>query len=245
MESFNLGKHIPKSLDCRHAVCTECVMNPSGPPLQKCPICRQNIIQRSALPNDFSIMTYLESNSREQNFKRPRVKVENLIVQVLEASEDVDQRLKETVAAAQTVKNKSDIFHSYMKQLFEKCQQRCSSERLLTDDITNKHRDLENIKQELEASTRACMSLLDKSHVSADEADRCESKAMIAVENAKESSGKSQASDVAMWNIYRKLVMDTFTEISKVPPYDGAIFDAGNFYAIPMLHCSKQNTLQI
>ncbi len=227
LQPFGLDKLIPKSLDCRHAVCVQCVMNPG---LRSCPICRQNIIKRSALPNDFSIMAYLESNSRKQYLKERRVKVQKLIDQVLEASEDVDRRLKEeTTVAAQTVKNRSNIFNSYIKQLFEECQQRCSSERLLTDAISNKIGELEITKQQLESFTHACMSLLDNPDVTTDEIEMCETKALNVVENAK-GNAKSRASDLAMWNSYRQMVMETLAEISKVPPRDRTIIDTGNSY---------------
>ncbi len=96
MESFGLDKHIPKSLDCRHAVCAECVMNEGGrgQPLQRCPICRRAITDHSTLPNDLTLISYLEKNKREKYLKERKEKVKAIIEQVLEAAEDVDGRLK-------------------------------------------------------------------------------------------------------------------------------------------------------
>ena len=107
LESFGLEEHIPKSLDCRHAVCSECLVNAGGQPLQKCPICRRAINNYSAIPNDLSIIAYLEKNKREKYLKERKEKVKKLIEQVLEASEDVDERLKnQKVSTAKKVKEK-------------------------------------------------------------------------------------------------------------------------------------------
>ncbi len=116
LESFDLEEHIPKSLDCRHAVCTECVMNAGRQPLQRCPICRRAINNHSAVPNDLSIIAYLEKNKREKYLKERKEKVKTLIEQVLEASEDVGRRLKNE-NTAQIVEEASAIFSSYIKHL--------------------------------------------------------------------------------------------------------------------------------
>ncbi len=94
MESFGADEHIPKSLDCRHAVCAKCVMNEGGQPLQRCPICRRAITDHSTLPNDLTLISYLEKNKREKYLKERKEKVKAIIEQVLEAAEDVDGRLK-------------------------------------------------------------------------------------------------------------------------------------------------------
>ncbi len=227
LESFGLEEHIPKSLDCRHAVCAECVMNAGGQPLQRCPICRRAINNHSAIPNDLSIIAYLEKNKREKYLKELKEKVKKLIEQVLEASEDVDGRLRnQTVFTAKKVKEKSAIFSFYIKHLFEQCQQRCSSEPFLTDVMTKSKQELESISQELQTSLAACTSLLDNPHVTTDDIDRCESDALDAIKKAKES-GQFGTMDGTTWNSYRKLVMDTFAEISKVPPKHGSS-EAGN-----------------
>ncbi len=76
MESFDLDEHMPKSLDCRHAVCTECMLHPRGRPLRVCPICCRDIIDSSALPNDLSIIAYLEKIKREKYLKEQKKKSE-------------------------------------------------------------------------------------------------------------------------------------------------------------------------
>ncbi len=221
LESFGLEEHIPKSLDCRHAVCFECLVNAGGQPLQECPICRRAINNYSATPNDLSIIAYLEKNKREKYLRERKEKVKKLIELVLEVSEYVDERLKnQKVSTAKKVKEKSVIFSSYIKHLFEQCQQRCSSERFLTDVMINCHKELESTSQELQASLAACTSLLDNPHITMDDIDRCEAKALDAVKKAKESE-QSGTMDVTTWTSYRKLVMDTFAEISKVPPKHG------------------------
>ncbi len=225
LESFGLEEHIPKSLHCRYAVCSECVMNAGRKPLQKCPICRLAITNHSTLPNDLTLISYMEKKKREKYLKQREEKVKSLIEQVLEASDDVDGRLKNQTAA-QTVKDRSAIFSSYIKHLFEQCQQRCSSERFLTDVMTKSHKELESTSQELQASLAACTSLLDNPHVTTDDIDRCESDALGVVKKAKKR-GQSGNMDGTTWNSYRKLVMDTFAEISKVPPKDGSS-EAGN-----------------
>ena len=115
LESFGLDQHIPKSLDCRHAVCTECMRNAGGQPLQRCPICRRAITDHSTLPNDLTLISYLEKNKREKYLNERKEKVKNLIEQVLEASEDVDGLLKEQkVSNAQAAEERSVIFSSYI-----------------------------------------------------------------------------------------------------------------------------------
>ena len=221
MECFSLKEHIPKSLDCRHAVCAECVMNAGGQPLQRCPICRRAINNHSAIPNDLSIIAYLEKNKREKYLKERKEKVRNLIEQVLEASEDVGGRLKnEKVSAAQTVEERSAIFSSYIKHLLEQCQQRCSTKRFLTDIAAIIRKELESRQQELQTCLAACTSLLDNPHVTTDDIDRCESEALNAVRKARESE-KSGAIDRTTWNSCTQLVMKTFTEMSKIPPKSG------------------------
>ena len=227
LESFDLEEHVPKSLDCRHAVCAECVMNPHGPPLQGCPVCRQEIINRSVLPNDLSIIAWLEKKKQKRYWKKRREKIKSMIELVLEASEDVDRLLKEdTVSTAQTVEERSAIFNSYLKRLFEVCQQRCNSKDFLSDAVTKKRKKLEKTPQELETSMVACTSLLDTTHVTTDEIDRCESQALNAVKNARESV-KSRVSYEDTWISYRQLVMEIFAEISKVPPQNDWIPDTG------------------
>ncbi len=215
LELFGLDNHIPKSLDCRHAVCTECVMNPG---LQNCPVCRGAIINGSTVPNDLSIIAYLEKNKREKYLKEQRGKVKNMIEQVIEASEDINARLKEEkVSAAQIVEERSAVFNSYMSYLFQKCQQRCDSKPFLPDAAMTTRKELENTLHDLEMSIVACTSLLDNPDVIADEIDRCESEVLNVVKKCKDSL-KSGVSEETMWDDYRQLMMETFGEISKQSP---------------------------
>ncbi len=228
LEKFDLNEHIPKSLDCRHAVCTECVMDPTRRPLQRCPICRRDIIDHSALPNDLSIIAYLEKNKREKYLKEQKEKVKGVIDQVLKASEDVHELLKEdNVSAAQTVVERSAKFNSYIKHLFEKCQLRCDTKGFLSEAAKENRKKLENTLQELQASIVACASLLDNPHVTTDEIERSETEALNAVDRAR-SCIKSRSSEGDMWNSYRQLVMETFAEISKEPPSSDHNFIKGN-----------------
>ncbi len=183
MGPFDLDQHIPKSLDCRHAVCTKCVMNPSGPPLQRCPICRRDIIDHSALPNDLSIIAYLEKKKRKKYLKERKDKMKSLTEKVLKVSEEVDGLLKEeNVSAAQSVNERSTLFNSYVEYLFKTCQVLCDSKIFLSDAATRSRKELENTLQELQTTKVACTSLLNNHHVTIDDIDRCESEALKALD---------------------------------------------------------------
>ncbi len=227
LESFGQEEHIPKSLDCRHAVCTECLMNAGGQPLQRCPICRRGINNHSAIPNDLSIIAYLEKNKREKYLKERKEKVKNLIERVLAASEDLNWRLKANIASsAQLVEERRAIFSSYAKHLFDQCQQLCNSKRIFTEISLKGNNQLESTQQELQASLAACTSLLDNPHVTTDDIDSCESEALDAMKKVTDS-GKGGTRDGEMWKSYRQLLMETFAEMSKVPP-KGISSEAGN-----------------
>ncbi len=172
LEQFGLDQHIPKSLDCRHAVCTECVMNPRGQPLQLCHICRCGIGDRSDLPNDLSIIAYLEKKKRKRYLKERKIKLQDVIEQAREASEVVDGHLKEQQeAAAKVVEERSIVFSLYIEDLFEKCLQLCDIKQLLNDVSTQNQRQLENTKEELETCIAACTPLIDNPHASTDDID--------------------------------------------------------------------------
>ncbi len=228
LEAFGLDEHIPKSLDCRHAVCTECVMNPRGQPLQLCPICRRGIGDRSALPNDLSIIAYLEKKNRKRYLKERKKKLQDAIEQARDASAKVEGELKEQKATAgKLVEERSAVFSSYMKHLFQKCQKLCVSKRVLSDVSTKHQKESENMLEELERCIAACTPLLDNPHVSSAEIDRWETATLEGVEKARES-GRSGTSEEAMWNSYRQLVMETLAEISKVTPSSDPSFNPGN-----------------
>ncbi len=202
MEPFGLDEHIPKSLDCRHVVCTECVMNPRGQPLRLCPICRRGIDNRSDLPNDLSIIAYLEKKKRKKYLKERKKKLQDVIEQAREASIEVDGHLKEQKeTAAKLVEERSIVFSSYIEHLFKKCLQLCDSKRVLNDVSTKNQRELENTEEELEECIAACTPMLDNPHVSMDEIDRCESDTMNAITKARDS-GRSGTSEEAMWDSY-------------------------------------------
>ncbi len=76
LEPYDGEEHIPKSLDCRHAVCKECLLTP----LKQCPLCRRGIGKNlSAIPNDLSIIAYLEKNKHEQSVKEKKEKIQSII----------------------------------------------------------------------------------------------------------------------------------------------------------------------
>ncbi len=228
MESFNLGKHVPKSLDCRHAVCTECVMKPCGPPLERCPLCRQYIKRRAALPNDLSIIAYLDKKKQKRYIKERKETIESFIDQILEATQDVHGCLKEeTVPAAQTLEERSAIYTSHVKHLFEQCQQRCNSKHFLSDSVMKNRKKLEETLHELQTSMANCTSLLGKPRVTMDQIDRCESEAMDAVKKSRDSV-KSGARERATWHSYRIRLINTFTDISREPPPNNSNCIAGN-----------------
>ncbi len=228
MESFDQDQHIPKSLDCRHAVCAECLLHPRGPPLRKCPLCNRDIKNRSAVPNDLSIIAYLEKNQCEQYLKEQREKVKDIIERVQEASGDVDKRLKgEKASADKTLEGIRTIFNSHLKDLFEMCQQRCNSKPFLSDTATQNLRQLEDSLQELQVSMAACRSLLDNPHVTPDDIDRCGSEVQNVVTKARDI-GESRATETATWNTYTLLVMEAFAEVSKLPPGNDSSSVPGN-----------------
>ena len=228
MESFDLDEHIPKSLDCRHAVCTECLLYPRGRPFRTCPICSRAIINRLSLPNDLSIIAYLEKIKREKYLQEQWEKLKGMIERVQEAYEAVDKRLKaEKISAATVPEERSATWNSHLKQLFVTCQQRCNSKSFLGDAATQNLRQLEDLLQELQVSMAACTSLFDNPHVTTDDVDRCGSKALNAVKKARDI-GKSRATETATWNSYRQLVMETFAEVSKLPPIKNSSSVAGN-----------------
>ncbi len=226
LESFDLDLHIPKSMDCRHAMCTECVMNKAGNPLQRCPICRQDIINPSALPNDLSIIAYLEKEHRGKYLKERKEKIKNLGEKALKAYGDLDGLLKaDSFLTVET--DRGAVFKSYIKHLFEKCQDSCGSKRFLTDAATKHRNKLENTLHELQMSMAACTSLLDNPHVTKDDIDRCESQAVKVLDKVKDG-GRYGASEGAMWNSYSQLLMETFAEIIKEPPSSDNSFTGGS-----------------
>ncbi len=227
LEPYGLDEHIPKSLDCRHAVCAECVMNPRGQPLQLCPICRRGINNHSAIPNDLSILDFLEKKKRKKYLKARKKKLQDLIEQAWEASAEVGGHLKEeTVIGAKIAKERSTIFTLYIQHLFKKCLELCISQRVLSDFSTKHHMELEDLLQELQMCISVCTSLLDNPHASTDEIDRCETDTLNAVKKSRDS-GRSGTSEEAMWNSYRQLVIETLVEISKVPPSRDHSFHPG------------------
>ena len=166
----------------------------------------------------------MEKEKGEKYFKERKESVKTLIEQALKASEDVDGLLKEdNVSGAQTLEERSTTFNSYIKYLFETSQQGCDSKPFLSDVAAKNRTGLENTLQELQTSLAACTSLLDNSHVTTDEIERCEAEALVAIEKARDS-GKTGASEGAMWNSYRELVMGTFEEISKTEPSSDPFF---------------------
>ncbi len=229
-ESFDLDEHMPKSLDCHHAVCTACILHPRGPPLLICPVCFGDIINPSALPNDPSIIAYLKKNKREKYSKEQSEweKVKDMTESVQGAIEDVDKHLKEEQAsAAKTLEERSARWNSHLKHLFEKCQQRCNGKPFPSDAPTQILRQLEDSQQELQLCLAECNALLDKSRVTNEEIDKCRSKALKAVKKARDI-GKSRATQATMWNSYRQLVMEALEEESKVPPSNKGSFVSGD-----------------
>ncbi len=247
LEPFGLDEHIPKSLDCRHAVCTECVMNPREQPLQLCPICRRDIGKRSTLPNDLTLISYMEKKKRKKYLKQQKEKIQGLIKQVLEASHLVDQRLEEEKAhAAEAVEGRSTKFTLFTRDLFQKCEQLCNSKHFLNDVVTQKRKELEDTRKGLDKCIAACTSLLDNPHVTSEEIDRCESDIQEAVDKATDRETDA-ANEEAMWNSYRQLVMETLAEISKVAPSNVRSFDPGkHLYLVSKDHvqliCIKKKT---
>ena len=228
LQLFDQGDHIPKSLACRHAVCKRCLLSPHGPPLPKCPICRRGIIDRFDLPNDLSIIQYLEKKERKRYIKERKEKIKGLIEEVVNASEDVGERLKKKViSATQTLEEKSAKYTLYVKHLFETCQQRCGSKRFLSNAAIENHKKLEAMRQELQASVAACTSLFDNPHVTADDIEKRETEARNALREARDS-GKPGVSERATWHDYRILLIKTFTDISKEPPPNDISSVAGN-----------------
>ncbi len=232
LEPFGLDEHIPKSLDCRHAVCTECVMNPRGQPLQLCPICRRGIGSRLDLPNDLSIIAYLEKKKRKKYLKERKKKLRDVIEQAREASVEVDGHLKEQKeTAAKVVEERSIVFSSYIEHLFKKCLQLCDSKRLLNDVSTQNQRQLENTKEELETCIAACTPLIDNPHASTEVMHRCETDTLNAVKKAMNSGGPATSKE-AMWNKYREVVLEKFLQLTKMPPSSDYSVDSGNYLVI-------------
>ncbi len=228
MEAFGLDEHIPKSLDCRHAVCTECLMNPCGQPLQLCPICRRGIGDQSTLPNDLTLISYLEEKKRKQYVEERNEKIKSLIEQVLEGCEYVNGRLKEEKqSTAWAVEERSAIFTSYTRHLFDKCQQRCNSKHFLAGLAMKNGRELESSLEQLQSLAAVCTSLLDNPHVTTDEIDRCEVDIQEAIMKARDIDGVGDSQE-ATWNSYRQLLIETFAEISKVVPSSAPSFYLGN-----------------
>ncbi len=142
LEPFGLDDHIPKSPDCRHAVCAECLMNPRRQPLQQCPVCRRGIGDSSTLPTDLTLISYLENKKRKKYLKQRKEKILSLIEQVSEVSDLMDRRLEEEKTHSSNVKaveERSTKFTLFTRHLFEKCQHQCNSKRFLTDIATKKN----------------------------------------------------------------------------------------------------------
>ncbi len=218
MEPYGLDEHIPKSLDCRHAVCAECVMNPRGQPLQLCPVCRRGIGDRSDIPNDLSIIAYLEKKKGKKYLKERKKTLQGVIKQAWESSAEAKGHLKEQKeTAAKIVEERSAIFSSYIDHQFKRCLQLCDSKRVLSDVSTKNQNELENTIQELQTCIEACTPLLDNPHATTDEIDRYESDTLNAVKKARDS-GRSGSSEEAMWNKYRQQVIEKFLQLTKMAP---------------------------
>ncbi len=69
MEDYDLDTRIPKSLDCRHSLCKLCLQH-SGQPLNSCPICRQPVRNHTKIPNDFTMIEYLQYKDRDRHLNQ-------------------------------------------------------------------------------------------------------------------------------------------------------------------------------
>ncbi len=230
MEQYNMESRIPKSLECRHAICKLCLLSSGGGPMSHCPLCRDEISNPSRIPNDLSVMAHMEKKSQRKIFKQRAEKLNKLRDRGRKASEQMGKLLKECKSKGEeAVREHSDTFALYARHLFEKCLQKCSRDQSFWKDASTKNiRDLEGKMKRLQASVNTCTSLLDKGHITVSEEalTSCASEVLDAVKAA-QPGGRSQTAEESMWNSYRESMIDVLSDLSQTVPSSDSSFTPG------------------
>ncbi len=223
-----MESRIPKSLDCRHAVCKSCLLSCGKKSLSQCPLCRQKIVNPTKIPNDLSKVAHIETNNQKKLFKLQAEKLNALKDRGRKASQHLGKILKECKSKKkEAAREHSNTFALYARHLFEKCLQKCCHDQSFWEDASTKNiRDLEGKMKRLQASVNTCTSLLDKGHISEESLTSCETEVLGAVK-ATQPGGKSQTAEESMWNSYRDSMIDVLSDLSKIVPSSDSSFTPG------------------
>ena len=234
MEDYALETRVPKSLDCRHVLCQLCLQN-GADTLDTCPMCRQTIRDHRNLPNDFTMMDYLQRKQGKNDSKKQAVLRSKL-------QEMSDNAKKELEAAKKDIEEANDtehLFEVHAKDIFDKCVERWRH----NIPVGSYNRvDVESKLERLQHSVTVCMSLLENTYISKEDVSSCETEIHGAV-GMLQCNDEEGAVEKATWKKYRQLLMAAFTEKSQDAPTTYFSFSAGktcDHYYLSSVVCSHR-----
>ena len=216
MEDYDLETRVPKSLDCRHVLCKLCLQN-GADSLDNCPMCRQAVRDHQKLPNDFTMIDYLQRKQHKKDLKEQAL----LRSKLQEMSDNAGEEIEKIEKNIQRANEIEPLLEFHAKQIFDRCIEEC---RHKTPVASHDRQNVESKLERLQHSVAVCMSLLDSTHISKDAVDTCETEVKEAVGMLRDQPGVSEKD---VWHTYRQLLVDTFTELSQDPPSSDSSFGAG------------------
>ena len=105
IEDYDLAVRVPKSLECRHVLCRICLEKVVNT-LNACPMCREPVRDHENLPNDFTMMDYLQRNQSDADVKEQAI----LRTTLQELSDNAKKELEETESILQQVNETDQSF---------------------------------------------------------------------------------------------------------------------------------------
>ena len=216
MEEYDLDQRLPKSLDCRHALCKACLVR-DGRALRKCPSCRQPIDKPTNVVNDLTMIDYLERKQqkrREREQKKLQEELRNLletISQELRALESLKENQKRTTA--NLTRKKINAFSDYAKCVFkETLAHQNKNKQVMSKMASVNSAQLDARIQFLHENTAVVTSLLEQSFINQDDFDKCTSETQSIIQSKLTNSGESVEN---MWSVYREFLLDHYTVASR------------------------------
>ncbi len=205
MDDYDLDTGVPKSLDCRHSVCNVCLQS-GADSMNTCPICRHPIRDHQNIPNDLTMIDYLERNKGET--------VVILKSKLQEMRDNVKKELQETVNILRQAIETDQLFASNAKHIFYRCVEKYQH---ITPVSSYDRDDVESKLERLQRSLADCERLLEKAYIRKDDMGSCEIEVKEAVKEL-QCRERPETAETVLWIKYKQELINAFTEMSHDTP---------------------------
>ncbi len=225
-EDYDFDHRLPKSLVCGHFLCNFCLLG-RGQPLRSCPVCRQTIDDPENVPNNLTMIDYMERKKqkrREKEQKALRDSLKDLLLALEESRGKSEQDLEESKRIlAETLENKLEIFRSYAGDKFnESLMGHCENGDIVSHISSTATAQLCHRIQFLEEQTVVLRSLLDQAYIHQEEVTSCKE----SMQSALQTLGLRNMAEVT-WNAYKEHLLDHFRERSREGPSSDRVCRTG------------------